>query len=68
MSSALPWDHTQADDFFAIVRIDPWYHKDKSGAVHNAGVLDSSYKIPARPHSSADDMPISKSRFSLTSS
>jgi len=38
---------TQADDFFAIVpHRSRWYHKDKSGVVQNAGVLDSSYKIP----------------------
>jgi CubicO group peptidase (beta-lactamase class C family) len=50
--------HTQADDFFAIVpHRTRWYHKDKSGAVHNAGVLDSSYKIPGGGLiSSADDM------------
>src|SRR5256885_8349311 len=23
-----------------------WYHEDKSGIVRNAGVLDSSYKVP----------------------
>jgi CubicO group peptidase (beta-lactamase class C family) len=40
-------EHTQADDFFAIVpHRTRWYHKDKSGVVRNAGVLDSSYKIP----------------------
>jgi serine beta-lactamase-like protein LACTB len=51
-------EHTQADDFFAIVpHRTRWYHKDKSGAVHNAGVLDSSYKIPGGGLiSSADDM------------
>jgi serine beta-lactamase-like protein LACTB len=51
-------DHTQADDFFAIVpHRTRWYHKDKSGAVRNAGVLDSSYKIPGGGLiSSADDM------------
>jgi serine beta-lactamase-like protein LACTB len=51
-------DHTQVDDFFAIVpHRTRWYHKDKSGAVHNAGVLDSSYKIPGGGLiSSADDM------------
>jgi len=51
-------DHTQADDFLAIVpHRTRWYHKDKSGAVHNAGVLDSSYKIPGGGLiSSADDM------------
>jgi serine beta-lactamase-like protein LACTB, mitochondrial len=51
-------EHTQADDFFAIVpHRTRWYHRDKSGAVHNAGVLDSSYKIPGGGLiSSADDM------------
>jgi serine beta-lactamase-like protein LACTB len=51
-------DHTQADDFFAIIpHRTRWYHRDKSGAVHNAGVLDSSYKIPGGGLiSSADDM------------
>jgi serine beta-lactamase-like protein LACTB len=51
-------DHTQADDFFALIpHRTRWYHKDKSGAVHNAGVLDSSYKIPGGGLiSSADDI------------
>ena len=51
-------EHTQVDDFFAIVpHRTRWYHRDKSGAVHNAGVLDSSYKIPGGGLiSSADDM------------
>ena len=51
-------DHTQPDDFFAIVpHRTRWYHKDKSGVVRNAGVLDSSYKIPGGGLiSSADDM------------
>ena len=51
-------EHTQPDDFFAIVaHRTRWYHKDKSGAVRNAGVLDSSYKIPGGGLlSSADDM------------
>jgi len=49
---------TRPDDFFAIVqRRTRWYHRDKSGAVRNAGVLDSSYKIPGGGLiSSADDM------------
>jgi serine beta-lactamase-like protein LACTB, mitochondrial len=49
---------TQADNFFTIVlRRSRWYHKDKSGVVQNAGVLDSSYKIPGGGLiSSADDM------------
>ena len=51
-------DHTQADDFFAVVpHRTRWYHKDKSGAVRNAGILDSSYKVPGGGLiSSADDM------------
>jgi serine beta-lactamase-like protein LACTB, mitochondrial len=49
---------TQADDFFAIVpHRARWYHRDKAGVVQNAGVLDSSYKIPGGGLiSSADDM------------
>jgi serine beta-lactamase-like protein LACTB, mitochondrial len=49
---------TQADDSFAVIpHRTRWYHKDKSGIVHNAGVLDSSYKIPGGGLvSSADDM------------
>ncbi len=51
-------DASQPDDFFAIVpRRTRWYHKDAQGAVRNAGVLDSSYKIPGGGWlSSADDM------------
>jgi len=41
----------------AVPHRSSWYHKDKSGAVENAGVLDSSYKIPGGGLiSSADDM------------
>jgi serine beta-lactamase-like protein LACTB, mitochondrial len=49
---------TQADNFFTIVpHRSRWYHKNKSGVVENAGVLDSSYKIPGGGLiSSADDM------------
>jgi len=49
---------TQADDFFAVIpHRTRWYHKDKTGLVHNAGVLDSSYKIPGGGLiSSANDM------------
>jgi CubicO group peptidase (beta-lactamase class C family) len=49
---------TQADDFFSVIaHRTRWYHKDKSGIVRNAGVLDSSYKIPGGGLiSSADDM------------
>ena len=51
-------DHTQADDYFALVpHRSRWYHKDANSAVQNAGVLDSSYKIPGGGFiSSADDM------------
>ena len=51
-------EHTQVDDFFAIVpHRTRWYHRDKSGAVRNAGVLDSSYKIPGGGLiSTVDDM------------
>jgi serine beta-lactamase-like protein LACTB len=51
-------DQTRDDDFFAIVpHRTRWYHKDKSGVVRNAGVLDSSYKIPGGGLiSSADDL------------
>ena len=49
---------TRADDFFAIIpRRSRWYQKTKNGAVLNAGVLDSSYKVPGGGWlSSADDM------------
>jgi len=49
---------TQADDFFSVIpHRTRWYHQDKSGFVRNAGVLDSSYKIPGGGLiSSADDM------------
>lgn len=49
---------TRDDDFFAVIpHRTRWYHKDKSGLVRNAGVLDSSYKIPGGGIlSSADDM------------
>jgi serine beta-lactamase-like protein LACTB, mitochondrial len=49
---------TYEDEFFAIIpHRTRWYHKEASGAVHNAGVLDSSYKIPGGGLvSSADDM------------
>jgi serine beta-lactamase-like protein LACTB, mitochondrial len=51
-------EHTQPDDFFAIIpHRTRWYHKDAHGAVQNAGVLDSSYKIPGGGWlSSADDL------------
>jgi serine beta-lactamase-like protein LACTB, mitochondrial len=40
-------EQTRDDDFFAVIpHRTRWYHKDKSGIVRNAGVLDSSYKIP----------------------
>jgi len=49
---------TRDDNFFGIVpHRSRWYHKDKAGVVLNAGVLDSSYKIPGGGLiSSADDM------------
>jgi CubicO group peptidase (beta-lactamase class C family) len=49
---------TRDDDFFAVIpHRTRWYHKDKSSLIHNAGVLDSSYKIPGGGLiSSADDM------------
>jgi CubicO group peptidase (beta-lactamase class C family) len=51
-------EQAQSDDFFAVIpHRTRWYHKDKAGLVHNAGVLDSSYKIPGGGLiSSADDM------------
>lgn len=51
-------EHTQADNFFEVIpHRTRWYHKDGTGAVRNAGVLDSSYKIPGGGLiSSADDM------------
>jgi len=50
-------EQTQADDFFAVIpHRTRWYHRDKAGVVRNAGVLDSSYKIPGGGLiSSADD-------------
>lgn len=49
---------TRDDDYFTIIpHRTRWYHKDKSSIVRNAGVLDSSYKIPGGGIiSSADDM------------
>jgi len=51
-------EQTRDDDFFTVIpHRTRWYHKDKSGVVRNAGVLDSSYKIPGGGIiSSADDM------------
>jgi len=51
-------EQTRDDDFFALIpHRTRWYHKDKSGVVRNAGVLDSSYKIPGGGIiSSANDM------------
>jgi CubicO group peptidase (beta-lactamase class C family) len=51
-------EDTQVDNFFAVIpHRTRWYHKNKSGIVENAGVLDSSYKIPGGGLiSSADDM------------
>jgi len=49
---------TAADDVFAVIpHRSRWYHKSPSGAVENAGVLDSSYKIPGGGFiSSSSDM------------
>jgi serine beta-lactamase-like protein LACTB, mitochondrial len=51
-------EETQADNSLAVIQHrSRWYHKDKAGVVQNAGVLDSSYKIPGGGLiSSADDM------------
>lgn len=51
-------EQTRDDDSFAVIpHRTRWYHKDKSSIVRNAGVLDSSYKIPGGGIiSSADDM------------
>jgi CubicO group peptidase (beta-lactamase class C family) len=51
-------EETRDDNFFAIVpHRARFYHKDSAGVVQNAGVLDSSYKIPGGGLiSSADDM------------
>ncbi|HKD50321.1 MAG TPA: serine hydrolase domain-containing protein [Candidatus Acidoferrum sp.] len=51
-------DQTREDDFFAVVpHRSRWYHQGNGGIVRNAGVLDSSYKIPGGGIiSSADDM------------
>lgn len=51
-------DQTRDDDSFAVIpHRSRWYHKDKSGIVRNAGVLDSSYKTPGGGIiSSANDM------------
>src|SRR5215472_432887 len=51
-------EQTRDDNFFAVIpHRTRWYHKDKDGIVRNAGVLDSSYKIPGGGIvSSADDM------------
>lgn len=50
--------HTVVDDRFAIIPFRTrFYSKDKSGAITNADLLDSSYKIPGGGWlSSADDM------------
>ena len=51
-------EQTRDDDFFTVIpHRTRWYHKDQGGVVRNAGVLDSSYKIPGGGIiSSADDM------------
>ncbi|MEQ1354125.1 MAG: serine hydrolase domain-containing protein [Candidatus Acidiferrum sp.] len=49
---------TQADSNVAIIpHRSRWYHREEKGPVQNAGVLDSSYKIPGGGFvSSAEDM------------
>lgn len=49
---------TQVDDNLAIIpHRSRWYHREEKGPVQNAGVLDSSYKIPGGGFvSSAEDM------------
>jgi serine beta-lactamase-like protein LACTB len=49
---------TQVDNSFTVIQHRTrWYHRNKDGIVQNAGVLDSSYKIPGGGLiSSADDM------------
>jgi serine beta-lactamase-like protein LACTB, mitochondrial len=51
-------EQTRDDDFSTVVpHRSRWYHRDKRGVVRNAGVLDSSYKIPGGGIiSSADDL------------
>jgi serine beta-lactamase-like protein LACTB len=51
-------EQTRDDDFFTVIpHRTRGYHQDKGGIVGNAGVLDSSYKIPGGGIiSSADDM------------
>src|SRR5213080_3256184 len=51
-------EQTRDDDFFIVIQHRTrWYHQDKSGVVRNAGVLDSSYKVPGGGLiSSADDI------------
>jgi serine beta-lactamase-like protein LACTB, mitochondrial len=51
-------EQTRDDNFFAVIpHRTRWYHKEKERKVQNAGVLDSSYKIPGGGLiSSADDM------------
>ncbi|MGA2811589.1 MAG: serine hydrolase domain-containing protein [Candidatus Acidiferrum sp.] len=51
-------EHTEVDNSFAIVpHRSRWYNKNRAGAVENAGVLDSSYKIPGGGWlSSGDDL------------
>jgi serine beta-lactamase-like protein LACTB, mitochondrial len=51
-------EQTREDNYFAIIpHRTRFYHKDEAGVVLNAGVLDSSYKIPGGGLlSSADDL------------
>lgn len=51
-------EQTRDDSYFAVItHRTRFYHKDQAGIVRNAGVLDSSYKIPGGGLiSSADDL------------
>lgn len=51
-------EQTRDDNYFAVIaHRTRFYHKDEAGVVQNAGVLDSSYKIPGGGLiSSADDL------------
>ncbi|MGH9676634.1 MAG: serine hydrolase domain-containing protein, partial [Candidatus Acidiferrum sp.] len=51
-------EQTRDDNYFAVIpHRTRFYHQDQTGVVRNAGVLDSSYKIPGGGLiSSADDL------------
>lgn len=51
-------EQTRDDNYFGVIaHRTRFYHKDEAGVVRNAGVLDSSYKIPGGGLiSSADDL------------